>query len=367
MQTKLANEDVVHQVWSRAVGNIVKGKAPAPLRARLGDQIDMIIPQVAAAGLMSANPGFAKVLYAASYSSAKQNAWIVTRQLGMPPDFFWKFEYWTQERAFETMQKIIARVFAAIMAHHKEGVLELVAADVEHMRFEVTFQECVECSGLATSDTICFFHAGLFTGILGSLLDKDLDAVELECVAQGSKSCRFKIGSPADQEIEKPLEEKLDRLSLQMDYSNRMEASLKQDAIRSVGNLVDVGYYQLMLSSVFLTNMDVMSDAFLATGEKMGQALAPQMSRMFPGDAASAISGFYTLLRYTDVRVKENEQGVEVQVEEAPEMIGPLAQAMPVPFLCGGLQSLLSALLHKPLHFQTAQRDGNTLRLFFGP
>src|SRR3972149_1131062 len=116
MQTKLANEDVVHQVWSRAVGKIVKGNVSTPLRARLGDEIDMIVPQVAAAGLMSANPGFAKELYAASYGSAKRNAWPVTRQVGMPPDFFWKFEYWTQQRAFETMQRITARVFAAIMA-----------------------------------------------------------------------------------------------------------------------------------------------------------------------------------------------------------------------------------------------------------
>jgi hypothetical protein len=28
------------------------------------------------------------------------------RRLGMPPDYFWKFEYWTDERAFETLGKV---------------------------------------------------------------------------------------------------------------------------------------------------------------------------------------------------------------------------------------------------------------------
>ncbi|MBI4200175.1 MAG: hypothetical protein HY535_06860 [Chloroflexi bacterium] len=367
MQSKQAIEQIVDQVWSRALGKIVKGKVVAPLRTRLGDDIDMIVPQAAAAGLMSANPAFAKVLYAAAYATAKRNAYIVTRQVGMPPDFFWEFELWTQQRAFETMQKVTARIFGAIMTHQKEGTLELVATEVEHLRFETAFTDCVECSGLTTSNTICFFHAGLFAGILGSLLDKDLDAVELECAAQGGKVCRFKIGKPDDREIKIPLEERLGHIALQVDYSKRVEEGLKQQTIRGIGNLVDVGYYQLILSSVFLAHAEVLSRAFMATGEEMGRALVPLIPQMLQGDAASAISAFYHQLRYTDIRINEQDQGIEVQVEEAPEMMGPLEQATPIPFLCGGLQALLSSLKQKPLRFQSAQRDGNTLRLRFGP
>ena len=105
----------------------------------------------------------------------------------------------------------------------------------------------------------------------------------------------------------------------------------------------------------------------MAGGEEMGQALVPLIPRMFQGDTAKAISAFYHLLRYTDVSIKEQDQAVEVQVEEAPEILGPLAQATPIPFLCGGLQAILSAQFRRPLRFQSAHRDGNSLRLRFGP
>ncbi len=371
MQTKQAVEQIEDEVWARALDKIVKGKVVPSLRAGLGDDIDMIVPQAAMAGLMSTNPGFAKMLYAAAYASAKRNAYIVTRQVGMPADFFWKFEYWTQQRAFETMQKVIARVFASIMSHQKQGTLELVAADVEHVRFELTFADCAECSCLAAGSPICYFQAGLLAGILGGLLNKDLDAVELECAAQGSKVCKFKIGKPDDREIKMPLEERQGHLSLHIDYSKRLEESLIRQtmgvAIRRIGDMVDVGYYQLLLSSVFLANLDVLARALLATGEEMGQASAALILQRFQGDVPSTVSAFYRQLRYTDIRITEQGQEVEVQAQEAPETTGSMAQAALVPFLCGGLQGILSSLMHRPLRFQSAQRDGTTLRLRFTP
>ncbi|MDO8751109.1 MAG: 4-vinyl reductase [Dehalococcoidia bacterium] len=367
MQTKQAIEQIEDEVWARALGKIIKGKVLLPLRAGLGDEIDMIVPQVAMAGLMSTNPGFAKVLYAAAYASAKRNAYIVTRQVGMPPDFFWKFEYWTQQRAFETMQKVIARVFATIMSNQKQGTLELVSTDVERVQFEMAFADCAECSGLATGSPICYFHAGLLAGILGGLLNRDLDAVELECVAKGGKVCRFKVGKPDDREIKIALDERQEHFSIHIDYSKRVEESLKQEVIRGIGNLVDVGYYQLLLASVFLANLDVLARALMATGEEMGQASAAVILQRFQGDVPSAVTAFYQQLRYTDIRINEQGQEVEVQAQEAPEAIGSMAQAALVPFLCGGLQGLLSSLMHRPLRFQSAQRDGTTLRLRFTP
>lgn len=73
------------------------------------------------------------------------------------------------------------------MTRQKQGTFDLASVDVERCRFEMTFANCAECSGLEAAHPMCLFHAGLFAGILGALLDRDLDAVETECRASGGK------------------------------------------------------------------------------------------------------------------------------------------------------------------------------------
>ncbi len=366
MQSSQAVDNIIDEVWSRTLSKIIKGRETGPMRTSLGDDIDLVIPQAAVAVLLSQNPAFAKVLYRSAYTSAKRNGYITTRQLGMPPDFFWEFDYWTQQRAQETMQKVMARVFASLMIKQKEGNLELVKVDVEHGRFEMVFGNCAECAGLTTPNPICFFHAGLFAGILGALLDRDMDAVEMECMSNGGKTCGFRIGKPEDREIKMPFDERLGHISLQVDFSTRV-TSQGQHAVRELGNLVDVGYYQLLLSSVFLGQLEVLSGACLAAGDELGRALASAAPQRFQGDASAAISALCSDLKYTNVRLSQSDQGVEVHVEEAPENLGPMAQATLVPFLAGWLQGLLSSSLGKSLHFQSAQREGNALLLRFSP
>jgi len=56
------SEKVVDQVWSRALDKIVKGSAADVLRSSLGDEIGLFVSQAVTTALLSANPGFARML-----------------------------------------------------------------------------------------------------------------------------------------------------------------------------------------------------------------------------------------------------------------------------------------------------------------
>ncbi|MBI4203377.1 MAG: hypothetical protein HY532_09730, partial [Chloroflexi bacterium] len=296
------------------------------------------------------------------------NAYLLIRTLGMPPDFFWKFDYWTQERAFETLQKVLGRVFAALFSKQKAGTLSLVGVNMEQGRFDVSFGDCAECAGMHSAYHICFFHAGIFAGVFGSLLDRDLDAVETECNALGAAACTFRIGKRDDREIAIPLDQRFSVTDLNVDLLPRAQAAVgHRAATRTIGDLVGIGYYQLLLSSSFLTNMSILSKACFNSGEELGRELAPLMPKEFSGTPADMIARFYNQLRHMNVEVNEAGGGVEVTVTEAPEVTGPLAQATLVPFICGELQSVLSILLEHPLRFQWDRQNGSKLVLGFSP
>ena len=192
---------VVDRVWARALGQIMKEGDGGSLRPGLGDEINMYIPQSVTTALLTTNPAFARVLYGSGESSAKRNACLIVRRLGMPPDFFWKFDHWSDERAYETLRKLIEKVFASLMSRQKAGVLELVSVDVEQARFEITFASCVECHGVTCEQPICFFHAGVFDGIMEALLGKEFDAYEESCTASGGDVCRFIVGPRERREV----------------------------------------------------------------------------------------------------------------------------------------------------------------------
>ena len=68
----------------------------------------------------------------------------------------------------------MGRIFASILSRYKQGTLELVTVDVERSRFKVTFAGCAECAGLSASRPLCFFHGGIFAGVLAAMLDREL-------------------------------------------------------------------------------------------------------------------------------------------------------------------------------------------------
>ncbi len=365
-EKRQATERVVDEVWSAALTKIMKGAVAATPRPNLGDEIDAFVPQAATASLINANAGFVSVLYTSAYASAKRNAYLLIRRLGMPPDFFLKFDYWAQERANETLQKIFAKVFSALFAAQKAGKLTLANVDMERGRYEVQFHDCVECSGLTGKHHICFFHAGIFAGIFGSLLDKDLDAVETECAMLGAPACKFLIGKRDDRDIMMGLEARLNQPGIGVNLGDRVQAVIEQRPARPSGDLVDVGYYQLLLSSAFLTNLEFVAQGWFQAGKELGDELAPLLPPK-QGAPTDRVAEFYHRLRHMDVQIRERGADVEVEIAEAPETLGPLAKETLVPFLSGEMESLLSAILKRPLRFQAETREGGKLLLRFAP
>ena len=359
-------EKVVDEVWAAALDKIVKGGDIGIRREHLGDEVDLVVPQSAIAPLMNANPGFASVLYSSAYTSAKRNAYIVIRRLGMPADFFWKFDYWSQERAFDTLKKVLARVFNSLMLKQKEGILDLTVVDVEKGRFELTFTDSAECAMLKADGPICFFHAGLFAGILGALLDRDLDAFEARCAAQGAERCTFKLGRREDREIIIGREAWFQQLSLDLDIKRRVEDSLQKRQTRQLGNTVDIGYYQLLLSSVFLPNIAILEDAWLETAQAYGKGLAVLLREHFSGDVPKVFGDFYGQLKHLEVEMVVKGDGYEATIHEAPEVAGPLARLTLIAVLQGEMTGLLSGLTGKRFQCQSAPQ-GEALLLRFTP
>ena len=364
MTTDRASADkVVDLVWSRALGKILKGEAPVAARPGLGEGIDLTVPQASTAAMLSRIPAFTKLLYNAGYEASSRNAYLVLRRVGMPSDFFWKFDYWYEDRAFETLDKVIDSIFTALMAKQNVGQMKLVSVDGEHGRFELSFAHCAECAGFRTPTPMCFYHTGSFAGILSAMLDRELDGYESECVSTGGNACRFTVGNRDDIQIRRGLDEWLAGFSGDLDVAERTAESLSADT----GTMVDIGYYQLLLASSYLTNIDVLERACLEAGESVGAALADVVQQRFPGEPLLAVQEFYRRMRHTSVKITPEGDGYRVELDEAPEVIEPLSGLAVVPFLPGELAGLLGALGGQQLRVAEVETSGNQLRLVLSP
>lgn len=361
-----SSEDLTDEVWSAALSKIMKGAEAELWRPNMGDELDIFVPQSVASSLLDAIPAFARLLYTSAYGSAKRNAYLIVRKLGMPPDFFWKFDYWTQDHALDMLGKVVNRIFTTLMTRQKEGSLELVGVDVEKSRFQVTFGDCVECAGFTTGAPLCFFHAGLFAGILGALLDRELDALELDCHGTGGNHCRFLVGRQDDKEMAAQMEKRFESISVQIDLQARAKATVEGVPARAWGNMVGVGYYQLLLASSLLSNLNLLTEASLTAGEELARRLSPLVLAFSP-DPQQAIAIFYKQLRHMEMEFRREGTGVTVLVREAPEKMGALQGAEFWPFIAGELQGLLSAAFQTKVRYLESKPSGEGIALVFGP
>lgn len=72
------------------------------------------------------------------------------------------------------------------------GILRIEEADLEKMRFVLTVEEDLDCSGLEDcGETICDYDEGFIAGILGTYTDKNFDVKEIDCWTSGDRVCRF--------------------------------------------------------------------------------------------------------------------------------------------------------------------------------
>jgi predicted hydrocarbon binding protein len=143
-----------------------------------------------------------KNLYNIARHNASRSTRIFTRSANMPKDLFWKFNFWSKEKAIETLGEIVNKIFSEMMRVNEGSSLHFEDADPENARFVLRFSDCYECSGVDAKTPTCTYHAGMLAGIFSSLLGQEFDAYETECYATGGNDCRFVVGPKQDSDIQ---------------------------------------------------------------------------------------------------------------------------------------------------------------------
>lgn len=359
-------EKLIDDVWNSFLNRISK-KELSTARPSLGDYIDFYVPQGRILLLLEANPAIASLIYNSSYASANRNAYVIMRKLKMPADYFWKFEYWPKERAFSTLQRVINRVFSAIMDENKEGSLDLEDVDAERMRFTLSFKDCAECAGIIADRYICYYHAAMFAGIIAALMNKDMDGFETACLAKGDSNCIFQIGRRDDPEISVKTSDYLLPSKIEIRLDERLNNCLRGHLLRGIGNLVYIGYYQLMLTNCVISNPALFSSSSFDVGVEYGTKLSPIITDFYQESQVEVIKKYYNQLRYLDVIMIEVGENIDIVLAECAETAAILKKKELLGFLFGELQGLVSKLLNKRMVYKESWFEDNNLRVRLSP
>ncbi|MCX9024519.1 MAG: hypothetical protein OIN85_00320 [Candidatus Methanoperedens sp.] len=146
---------------------------------------------------------FKKNLYELSYTNAKNDAKLFVDSIKLPKDTLWKFEFWTKEKAVEVLGDLCSKIFTKLLKTKELSSIQFPEINPKNKRFTIELTNCPECNELSGfKDGICYYHAGLFAGLLSSLLDTEMSAYETQCHAVGTSNCRFVIGPNSDTEIQ---------------------------------------------------------------------------------------------------------------------------------------------------------------------
>ncbi|MFC2006326.1 V4R domain-containing protein [Chloroflexota bacterium] len=357
---------IVDQAWASLLASAVKKRDV--LRPEIGDEIDLYVPQSRLLSLIASNPATPKLVYLSAQSSAGRNASNIVRKLGMPTDYFWKFEYWPKARALTTLGKIVNRIFSSMMAQAKEGNLEIVELDVDPLRININFGDCVECAGIGElTYAICYYHAGVFSGILSALINRDLDAFETDCCALGDESCRFIIGDKEDEYIKTEHGTYISPTEIRTDLSSRLGKSLNNLPVRALGNMVDVNYHQLAMASTLLTDPQRLASANFEVGSQLGRNLASVLTGFYGHEGLQNMSDYYFQLGQFCIEVKEDKPKLELVIRECAESVGPVKLIEMMSFLSGELQALTSELTKTEMILKESHFEDDKLFLTFVP
>ena len=89
------------------------------------------------------------------------------------------------------LDTFVADLQAALEAH-KIGILRMEAFDTVTGNLTLTVGEDLDCSGLpVTDETVCTYDEGFIAGILNAYTGKNYDVREIDCWANGDRTCRF--------------------------------------------------------------------------------------------------------------------------------------------------------------------------------
>jgi len=338
------------------------------LRPEIGDDIDLYFPQSRLLSLVESNADTPRLLYSAAKSSAERNAREIVKKLGMPADYFWKFEYWPKARALTTLGQIVKRVFSSMMAQAKEGNMEIVELDVDPLRISINFGDCVECAGISgLKYGICYYHAGVFSGILSGLINRDLDSYEEDCCACGDESCLFIVGDKENEYIKAKHDSYISPPETRTDLVTRLEKSLNNLPVRVLGNLVDVNYHQLAIASTLLADPQRFASANFEVGSQLGRNLASVLAAFYGHEGLQNINEYYSQLGGFCIEVKGDKPQLELVIRECAESVGPVKIMEMVSFLSGELQGLASELTQAEIILKESRFEGDKLLLTFTP
>lgn len=359
-------ENVIDQAWESLLEGVLKKRDVT--RREIGDEIDLYIPQSRLLSLTESDTAMPRRIYASARVSAQRNAVAIVKKLGMPADYFWKFEYWPKARAFATLEKIVSRVFASIMSQAKEGDLKITSLDIDPLRMNIAFGECAECAGISGLDSgICYYHAGTLSGILSGLINRELDGFETECHAHEGKSCNFTIGDRTEEYITKESEAYLSPSGINADLVSRIEQSLNAVPVRTLGNMVDVSYLQLTVANSLLADPERFSSDSFNTGMALGRKITPVLAGFYGRDGLQNIGDYYLQLGEFGIEIKGDESRLELVIKECAESSGAIKSLEMTSFLTGELTGLTSGLMGREMTLAESRFEGDNLLLTFTP
>ena len=82
----------------------------------------------------------------------------------------------------------------SILLELKIGILNFENIDLDTLKFTLTVDEDLDCSGLpVTGDTVCFYDEGFIAGIFTLYTNRPMRAIEVDCWGTGATTCRFDI------------------------------------------------------------------------------------------------------------------------------------------------------------------------------
>ncbi|MBI2329064.1 MAG: hypothetical protein HYU85_05455 [Chloroflexi bacterium] len=357
---------IIDQAWASLLANVLKKRDT--LRPEIGDEINLYVPQSRLLSLAESNLTIPGKIYLSAQSSARRNTHIILQKLGMPADYFWKFDYWPKARAFTTLEKIVSRVFSSIMSQAKEGNLEIAELDVDPLRISINFGDCVECAGIGRLKYgLCYYHAATFAGIISALINRDLDSFETSCCCYGDDSCRFIIGDKEDEYIKSGHDSYIAPPELATNLVSRLEKSLHNLPLRALGNMVDVSYHQLVLANTLLADPPVSASTNSDVGSQMGHKLAPVLAKFYGHEGLQNMSDYYFQMRHFQVEVESNNQRLDLVIRECADSVGDIKAMEMMSFLFGELQGLLSELNKAEMTLTESRFEDNNILLSFTP
>jgi len=357
---------VVDQAWASLLASVMKKRDI--LRPELGDEIDLYVPQSRLLSLIESNPTVPRLMYFSAQSSARRNAYNIVRKLGMPADYFWKFEYWPKARAITNLGRIVNRVFSSMMAQAKEGIMEVVELDVDPLRITINFEDCVECAGISgLKFGICYYHAGIFSGILSALINRDFDSFETSCYARGDESCCFIIGDKDDEYIKTGYDTYISPPEIKIDLASQLEKSLNNLPVRALGNLVDVNYHQLAMASTLVTDPQRFASTNFEVGSQLGRNLALFLTGFYGREGLENMSNYYSQVGEFSIEVKQDKPELKLVIRECAEAVGPIKIMEMMSMLFGELQGLASELTKTEMILKESHFEEDKLLLTFTP